>query len=220
MLKNETDVGGPAVDFAIDRRDTALLVIDIQNGFCHKDSAMAKAGIDTSRQQAVVPNIVHMVRLCRAAGLPILASKQIHFHDDATRSVHKIPSHMDKRHYYPCLRGTQDAELVSELQNELRPEDHVFEKHRSSCFFDTTLDTKLRMLGIRMLIITGVATNYCVESTIRDAYWRDYDILVPADCVASTFPDLQAATLKNVEIYFGRVTSREGIEKALRAAAR
>jgi ureidoacrylate peracid hydrolase len=219
MTNNENNAGGLPLGFAIDRRDTALLVVDIQNGFCHKDSGMARAGIDTTRQQAVVPNIVRVVRLCRAAGLPILASRQVHFHDDVTRRTHRIPSHMDKRNYFPCLRGTWDAGLVSEFQAELRPEDHVFEKHRPSCFFDTTLDTKLRMLGIRMLVITGVATNYCVESTIRDAYFRDYDIVVPSDCVASTFPDLQAATLKNVEIYFGRVTDCDGIERALHAAA-
>jgi len=219
MIKNESDAGALSLDFTIDRKDTALLVVDIQNGFCHKDSAMARAGIDTTRQQAVVPNIVRIVRLCRAAGLRILASRQVHFQNDVTRRIHKIPSHMDKRNYFPCLRDTWDAELVSEFQAELRPEDHVFEKHRPSCFFDTTLDTKMRMLGIQMLIVTGVATNYCVESTIRDAYFRDYDIIVPADCVASTFPDLQAATLKNVEIYFGRVTSCDGIEIALRATA-
>lgn len=219
MTKNGSDAGKPPLDIAIDRKDTALLVVDIQNGFCHKDSMMARAGIDTTRQQAVVPNILRIVRLCRAAGLPILASRQVHFENDLTRRIHKIPSHMDKRNYFPCLRGTMDAELVSEFQAELKPEDHVFEKHRPSCFFDTTLDTKLRMLGIQMLIVTGVATNYCVESTIRDAYFRDYDVVVPSDCVASTFPDLQAATLKNVEIYFGRVTDCDGIEGALRAAA-
>lgn len=219
MITNDSHADGPPLNFAIARKDTALLVVDIQNGFCHKDSLMAKAGIDTTRQQAVVQNIVRIVRLCRSAGLPILVSKQVHFQNDVTRRIHKIPSHMDKRNYFPCLRGTWDAELVSEFQAELRPEDHVFEKHRPSCFFDTTLDTKLRMLGIQMLIITGVATNYCVESTIRDAYFRDYDIVVPADCVASTFPDLQAATLKNVEIYFGRVTHCEDIESALRASA-
>lgn len=214
-MKTNSIEDAAVIGIAIDRKDTALLVIDIQNGFCHRDGTMARAGIDASRQQAVVPNIVRLVRLCRSAGLPILLSKQVHYPDDATRRSHKISSHLDKRNNFPCLRGTWDAELIGELESELRPEDHVFEKHRSSCFFDTTLDTKLRMLGIKMLIIAGVATNYCVESTIRDAYWRDYDILVPEDCVACTFPDLHAATLKNVEIYFGRVTDHDGIAKGL-----
>src|SRR5262245_45897639 len=70
---------------AIDPKDTALLVIDIQNGFCHAEGGMPKAGVDNTRQQAVVPHIVELVRLCRSAGLPILLSQQIHYPEDATR---------------------------------------------------------------------------------------------------------------------------------------
>jgi ureidoacrylate peracid hydrolase len=205
------------LDVAINPKDTALLVIDIQNGFCHPEGGMAKGGVDTTRQQALVPNIIELMRLCRSAGLPILLSQQIHYPEDATRRIHKIPSHMDKRKLNVCMRNTWDAELVDELKAEVRAEDHVFVKHRSTCFFDTTLDTKLRMLGIQMLIISGVNTNYCVESTIRDAYWRDYDIIVPEDCVTGSFPDLHAATLKNVEIYFGRVTNLAELRQALSA---
>ena len=92
-------------------------------------------------------------------------------------------------------------------------------KHGMSCFFDTNLHTKLRMLGAELLIISGVATNVCVESTIRDAYFRDFDILVVEDCVACSFPDLHRATLKNVEVYFGQVTTLKELEK-LSAEAR
>jgi ureidoacrylate peracid hydrolase len=205
------------LDVTVDPRDTALLVIDMQNGFCHPEGAMAKVGIDISRQQAVVPAVGQLVRLCHAAGLPVLWSKQVHFEDDRTRKNHKIPTHQDKRSSYPCRRGTWDAELVDELAKEVSPEDHIFEKHRASCFFDTTLHTKLRMLGMQMLIICGVTTNYCVESTIRDAYFRDYDLLVMEDCVAGSFPDLHEATLKSTRIYFGRVTNLEELGASLGA---
>lgn len=208
-----------AINFTIDPKETALLVIDMQNGFCHPEGALGKAGLSYESSKAIIPNIKALVKACRERNIPILWSLQEHYPDDVTRKQHKIPSHMEKLKVYPCLKGTWDAELVDKLKSELTPEDDIFTKHRSSCFFNTNLETKLRMRGIKMLIICGVATNYCVESTIRDAYFRDYDILVPKDCVAGPFEDLHAATLKNVELFFGIVTSLEEIVKNLRGSS-
>ena len=71
------------------------------------------------------------------------------------------------------------------------------------------------MMDVRTLIICGVATNVCVESTIRDAYYRDYDMYVMEDCVAGYFEDLHKATLKNVEVYFGEVLTVDHLETRL-----
>ena len=76
-----------------------------------------------------------------------------------------------------------------------------------SFFYATTLEAVLRMRDVSHLVVSGVSTNVCVESTIRDAYFRDYDVTVVEDCVAGTFPALHAATLENVRIYFGQVVS-------------
>jgi len=184
-----------------------LLVVDMQNGYCHPQGGLARAGADNTPQQRVVPRVKELVQLCRRAGLPVFWSKQVHFPDDQTRARHHIPSHMAKRKLELCFRGSPDTEIVDLLAPEVAPEDYVFVKHRSSCFFDTTLHTTLRMMGVDTLIIAGVATNYCVESTIRDAYARDFDVVVVKDCVASSFPDLHAATLKNVEIYYGQTVA-------------
>lgn len=199
----------------IDPRETALLVIDMQNAFCHPEGGLARAGVSIEHQRSVVPNVKRLVQVCSQAGVPILWSIQEHWPEDRTRKRHRIPSHLDKRGLQICARGSWDAELHPELKAECRPEDYVFHKHRMSCFFDTTLHTKLRMLGTEVLIISGLNTNVCVESTIRDAYFRDYDLLVVEDCIACSFPDLHRATLKNVEIYFGQVTSLQELEKLL-----
>ncbi len=199
----------------LDPKDSALLVIDMQKGYCHPDSAMNQTGPGTKNQQAIVPNVRELVDVCRRAGLPVLWSQQVHFPDDAGRKAHRIPAHTTKRKFVPCLRGTWEVEFVDGLRTVVRPEDHVFEKHRATCFYNTTLETKLRMLGARSLIISGVNTNYCVESTIRDAYFRDYDVYVVKDCVAGSDEELHKATLRNVELYFGLVLTLDDVVRTL-----
>ncbi|MBI2881223.1 MAG: cysteine hydrolase [Candidatus Tectomicrobia bacterium] len=205
---------------SIPPQGTALLVIDVQNGFCHPKGGLAQAGFDISGPAAVVPQVKRLIRTCRAAGIPVIWSRQEHYPGDMTREKHRIPSHLSKGKVRVAERGTWDSEIHDDLQEETSPEDHWVIKHRMSCFFDTNLDTKLRMLGVSTLIICGLITNVCVESTVRDAYFRDYDIYVVEDCVGAYFEDLHQATLKNVEIYFGEVLSLDRLETLLENAGR
>lgn len=191
----------------IDVRHAALLVIDMQNGWCHPDGAMTRAGQNMSTQRAIVPNVRKLVEACRGLGLPVIWSIQEHITEDVTQERRRIASHLRKRNILPAPRGSWDAELVAPLKEVSRPEDFYIVKHRMSMFYATTLETVLRMRGISHLILSGVSTNVCVESTIRDAYFRDYDVTVVEDCVAGSFPALHQATLENVRIYFGEVIS-------------
>jgi ureidoacrylate peracid hydrolase len=86
-------------------------------------------------------------------------------------------------------------------------------------FYSTTLEVLLRMLGTSHLIVSGVSTNNCIESTIRDAYFRDFDITVVEDCVAGSHPDLHRATLRNVQLFFGEVVSLDDFLGAHASAA-
>jgi ureidoacrylate peracid hydrolase len=122
--------------------DSALLVIDMQNGYCHPDSAMNRTGPGTKNQQAIVPRVRTLVSACHRAQLPILWSQQVHFANDAARSSHRIPAHTTKRKFVPCIRGTWEVEFVEGLRDEVLGEDYVFEKHRATCFYNTTLETK------------------------------------------------------------------------------
>jgi ureidoacrylate peracid hydrolase len=99
----------------------------------------------------------------------------------------------------------------------VRDDDVVFIKHRASCFFNTTFEASLRMRGIRTLIITGVTTNYCVDSTIRDAYARDYDLLIVEDGCATTYLDLHEAALKNAALFHGQVVPAAEVVRLLDA---
>lgn len=186
--------------FEIDPQETALLVVDMQNDFCYREGRPNQPGGSMNR---VIPYVKRLATMCRQAGIPILWSRQVHFPNDITRRKRKIPSHLEKLNFYPCMFGTPGAEIIDELKEDITSNEHIFEKHRSSCFYETTLEAKLRMLGITMPIIAGVASGYCVESTIRDAYARDYEILVVKECIGSSSEEADRITLENVDKYFG-----------------
>jgi ureidoacrylate peracid hydrolase len=198
--------------------ETALLVVDMQNGYCHPEGSLAKGGANTRPQQAIVPATVELVSACRAAGVTIIWVTQEHWADDRTRSHRRLTSHLSKVGAVVALRGTWDAEIVEPLKAEMRPEDPVVRKHRMSAFFNTTLETVLRMLDTRLLIVCGVSTNVCVESTLRDAYHRDYDQILVPECTASSDADLYEATLKKTRKYFGEVAPLAEVVAALAAA--
>jgi ureidoacrylate peracid hydrolase len=191
----------------IDPRVTALLAIDMQNGFCHPDSRMEKAGIGTANQRAIVPAVLSLIELARAHKIPVLFSQQVHFPEDVARRRHRIPSHQSKQSWTPCLRGTWEVDLIDEVAAVVRPEDYIVEKHRASMFFQTTLDAKLRMLGIEQVIVSGTTTAFCVETTIRDAYFRDFDVIAVRDCIADPRPHFHEDTMAKVEQFFGAVVT-------------
>jgi ureidoacrylate peracid hydrolase len=191
----------------IDPRITALLAIDMQNGFCHPESRMEKAGIGTANQRAIVPSVLRLIDLARDQKIPIFFSQQVHFPEDVARSRHRIPSHQTKQRWTPCIRGTWEVDLIDEVQAVVRPEDYIVEKHRASMFFQTTLDAKLRMLGIEQVIVSGTTTAFCVETSIRDAYFRDLDVIAVRDCIADPRPHFHEDTMAKVEQFFGAVVT-------------
>jgi ureidoacrylate peracid hydrolase len=199
----------------IDPTCTALLVIDMQKGFCDPQSQMEKAGIGTENQRAIVPDLLRLIDLARERGMPVLFSQQIHYPEDVTRRRRRIPSHIDKQNWAPCLRGTWEVDFVDEIADAIRPEDFIVEKHRASVFFETTLDTKLRMLGIEQIVISGCNTDFCVETTIRDGYYRDMDVIVVRDCVAGPRRRFHEDTLAKVETYFGEVVTLDELPSVI-----
>jgi ureidoacrylate peracid hydrolase len=204
----------------IDPRVTALLVIDMQKGFCHPDSRMERSGVGTANQRAIIPNLLRLVEFARECELPVFWSQQIHFPEDVTRRRRRIPSHQAKQRWTPCLRGTWEVDFADEVAPSIRAEDYVIEKHRASVLFETTLDTKLRMLGIEMLLISGWNTDFCVETTIRDAYYRDLEVVVVRDCVAGPRWNFHEDTLAKVETYFGAVVSLDELSSLVMPGVR
>lgn len=198
---------------------TAVLVVDMQNGFCHREGTLGRSKLGVSLIEPIVPRIAALADAAHRAGMPVLWSRQEHTEYDVTRPRHRVRTHLAKLDYVPCLRGTWDAELLEELQAAVGENDLVFPKHRASCFHATTLDLELRMLGIDTLLITGVSSNYCVDSTIRDAYARDYDLYIVEDACACPWQELHDATMKTAATFHGEVVSTDDALAALEAVA-
>jgi ureidoacrylate peracid hydrolase len=199
---------------------TALLVIDMQNAFCHPHGGFAQAGRDVRSQHAIIPTVAAMVHAARTAGLPIIWTIQEGLGpDDRARLSRPIPALLGRADAGTpetwSIRGTWDAELVDPLLAASQPEDQIVRKLRMSAFYSTTLDALLRIRQIARLIVTGVNTEKCVESTVRDASFRDYDVVVVRDGVATTDQSFHEDSLRKIEAYFATVLPSEVVLDAL-----
>ena len=125
--------------------------------------------------------------------------------DDFSPAIKELCIRHYGREVAYCLRGSWEAEFIPEVQPEAR--DVIIEKTRYSAFARNALDSRLRGLGITTLVVTGVGTNVCVETTCRDGFMRDYYIIVPNDLVATTDSSLHESSLKNLDRYFAKVIS-------------
>jgi ureidoacrylate peracid hydrolase len=187
----------------IDIKSAALLVIDMQNGFVHEKGTLGISGLDTRRLAMVVPAQKQLIERCRQVGIPVIWTVQEHFEVDASRAQKKLAAHTAKRRQVSCLAGTWDAEIIDELKPlaAVNPT-YVLRKHRFGAFYETRLELLLRQLGARTLFITGTTTNACVETTIREAYLRDYDVVAVTDCISGVNADWEAAAQKVWAQYF------------------
>jgi ureidoacrylate peracid hydrolase len=207
--------------FDIHPSETALLVIDMQNGFASPEGTLGKAGLDISMTRSIIPNIQRLVEAARAAEVHVFWSRQVHYPDDKTRGQRRIPGHLARGggRSMLCARGTPDAEIIDELQPLIRPEDDVFQKHRASCFYSSNFEAELRIHGIRMLIVTGTTASFCVDSTIREAYARDFDVVVPGDAISDTEAEATRAVLRSTERFHGFVTTTDDVVAKLEQVA-
>ncbi|MFQ6134468.1 MAG: cysteine hydrolase family protein [Nitrososphaerales archaeon] len=187
----------------------ALLVIDMQNGFCSKSGSYDRLGYDIAPYQAIVPNLKKIIQYFADNNLPIFFTKAIREKSgiDSLDRVHRIlPRNRSERIKRApiCVRDTWDSEIVEELQysNEKL---HIVEKRRDSAFQDTELELWLRSFRIDTLVFAGVDTYVCVESSVRDGFNKGFDIILLSDCTASRRPDLHNATLEQVKDSYGLV---------------
>ena len=173
----------------LDSQRTALLVIDMQNAFCHAEGTLGLSGVNVEPARETIPVVDSLVRASAAAGIPVLWSRQVHFDADAGRARKRLPSHTTRRARISALAGTWDAQLVDELAPLATDSSLLFTKHRFGCFYETRLDALLRILGTEALLVCGVTANACVETTLREAYLRDYDVVAVTDAIAAVRPE-------------------------------
>ena len=197
----------------IDPSRTAIVAIDPQNSFLHPDGHVARNGGDIEMMVSTVPYIRDVVEGGRQAGIHDIWTQQVWYPDDAkwTRR-HQVVPHSYRWDAGPtALKGTWEAEFFSGVKDLVDTSDEIIVKHRFSAFLDTRLDTLLRMLDVRMLVLTGMATTHCVECTARDAYQRDYDVVVPREAVGAMGKEGHEASLRMIDGTFGKVLPADDV---------
>lgn len=196
----------PDTDLA---RDTALIVIDMQNGFCHPDGSFAKMGLDVALPQAAIAGCRELVDAARTAGVGVIWTRYVYrpdYADGGLLVTDLLPGIKD-------IRSLEDGTWDGELLAELTPADGeaVIDKNRYSAFYGTRLEPLLTSQGIRNLVLCGVTTNMCVETTARDASQRDYRTVVVADASAEYDPARHEAALFTIGFGFGWVAPRADV---------
>lgn len=172
--------------------NAALLVIDMQNFFLDPASPTYTCG-----GPAILDNVKKVIGAFRQANRPVIYTKHVHHPDRLDAGI------MGWWWEGMCLEGSPESEVHPEIAP--RDNEKVIFKHRYSSFYNTDLETVLRCLKVEDLVITGVMTNLCCESTARDAYFRDYRVFFLADGTGSITEELHLASLLGLAFGFAWV---------------
>jgi len=200
-LKQIEHVNVHRMELAKDR--AALLVVDMQEFFLDPASPTFTGG-----GLAVLPTVKRLIGAFREAGRPVIYTRHVHSADGSDIGI------MGWWWEGMCVEGTPESEVhadIAPLANE-----KVVLKHRYSAFYNTDLETVLRCLGIEDLVVCGIMTNLCCESTVRDAYYRDYRVFFPADATGSVSEEMHRASLLNLAYGFAFVTTAGEVIESLR----
>jgi len=184
-----------------DPNRTAVVVVDMQNGFCHPDGSL-----HADPSEAAIAPVTALVDRAREAGASVVYTRDVH-----------PPEQFDDAHYYDefdrwgehVVEGSWDAELVADL--DVRDDDHVVEKHTYDAFYRTDLDGYLDAHGVRDLLICGTLANVCVLHTAGSAGLRDYRPVVVEDALGYITADHKAYAVDHADWLFGETTTRDEV---------
>jgi ureidoacrylate peracid hydrolase len=211
------------IDVAFDR--SAVVVVDMQNAFVSKGGTLDIAGVDVSDALRVVGTIGKVIAAARAAHVPIVFLQMGYKADLSNAGGPRSPNSrkelamrlMNSKPQWKgrlLTEGSWDFAIVDRLAPQAG--DLVITKTRYSGFVGTTLDAQLRAGGIEYLFFAGIATNVCVESTLRHAYFLDYwPILIADGTMPAGGPSAYEATMFNVESFFGWTAGSDEFEACL-----
>ncbi|SFH02840.1 Nicotinamidase-related amidase [Halopelagius inordinatus] len=189
-------------EYTFDSERTALVVVDVQNGFCHPDGSLYAPG-----SEAVVDDVAALVDDAREADATVVYTRDVH-----------PPEQFEDSHYYDeferwgehVVEGTWETELVSEL--DVREEDHVVVKHTYDAFHRTELEGWLNAHGIDELVICGTLANVCVLHTAGSAGLRDFRPVLVEDAIGAIEDEHREYALDHAGWLFGEVTTSDDVE--------
>lgn len=183
--------------------NVGLLVIDVQNAFCHSSGSLAKLGKDIKSLVQIREPCRELVTAAHSRAIPVIYTRNVYRADYSDRGVMAHEIRPGLKEVQSCVAGTWDAELTEEFSVEER--DYCFDKSRPSAFFNCGIDTVLRNLHIATVVVCGVTTSICVESTVRDASQRDYRTFVVSDAVAEVDDSRHDASLVTMQYFFAHL---------------
>jgi nicotinamidase-related amidase len=210
----------------LDLAKAAMIVVDMQNDFCHPDGWLAHIGVDVTPARAAIAPLKSFLPELREAQVPIvwlnwgnrpdllnISAGLRHVYNPTGEGV-GLGDPLPKSGAPVLMKDSWAAAVVDELVQE--PADIYVDKYRMSGFWDTPLDSILRNLGRTTLFFAGVNADQCVMATLQDANFLGYDCILVRDCTATTSPEYcLKATLYNVNQCFGFVTDSHAIVKAI-----
>ena len=211
---------------SVELERTAVLLVDMQNAFASPGGMLDLAGVDVAPAGEAVANALVLTDAARAARIPVIYLVMGYAPDQSNAGGEDSPN--PRKELALCLMrerpelrgklltyGTWDFQIVEALTPH--PRDLVITKPRYSGFVGTPLDAELRSRGIRTLLMAGIASNVCVESTLRDAYFHEYwPVLIEDATMPAGSPEIQRATVHNVTTFFGWVTTANEVAVTLR----
>lgn len=187
----------------INREKSALLVIDMQKFFLDPASPTFTCG-----GLAILPTLKSLIQAFREARRPVIYTSHVHHPDRIDVGI------MGWWWQGMCVEGSAESNVHGDIAP--LPNEKVVFKHRYSAFYNTDLETVLRCLEVKDLVISGIMTNNCCESTARDAYLRDYRVFFLADGTGSVNEEMHLASLLNLAFGFAYVTTAKKIVQELR----
>ena len=210
----------------IDLARTAIIVIDMQNDFCHPNGWLAQIGVDIGLVRAPIAPLQRLLPALRSRDVPViwlnwgnrpdrlnLSPALLHVYKPSGAGI-GLGDPLPGSGARVLERGSWSAAIVDELTAD--PSDIQVAKYRMSGFQDTELDSILRNLGVTTLMFAGVNADQCVLCTLQDANFLGYDCILLEDCATTTSPDYcVAATLYNVKQCFGFVAQSSTLLQGL-----
>jgi nicotinamidase-related amidase len=210
----------PLPEVRLKRKNSALLVVDMQYLDAHKDygiflnarkkGAGEAMGYYRDRLELIVPNIARLQKAFRRKRMEVIQTKIASLTLDGRD---RSKGHRDKGIFAP--KGSKDAEILKELrpmENEI-----VLPKTASGVFNSTAIDQILRNLGVENLVVTGVVTNNCVENAVRDACDRGFAVILVEDGCAAVTEELHLAALRAMRDHFAKIKTTAEVIKMLQA---
>ncbi|BBH22462.1 isochorismatase [Paenibacillus baekrokdamisoli] len=194
----------------VPKRQTALLIVDVQNDFCAANGKMAEFGMAMTEVDKAVDRIEELAAAARQAAVPVIFIRLLTAPETDSKAMLSLYARqgIEASSAAVCRAGTFGAE---DYRLRMEPGDYAIGKQRFSAFVGTNIELMLNRLGVTSLIVTGVTTECCVESTVRDGFMRDYETFVVSDACAAYEPELHEMSLKLMALNFATIVSADDV---------